>query len=1053
MNDQKRASLILTCTLLIILSGIVAAFSLPNSLLPDLSRPQIELFSRWPGKTARQIEQSLIAPLEQQLRGIAEMSEMRSDIRAGNATTTLTFQSAADMNQAYINVLSASNQVPSWPSQVAKPLIRDYSNGAGATLASFFVYHKNKSQSDPNALIDAYKQYIEPAFAKIKGVSGAVVGTPVERRINIELDPERLSQNSLEQPEIVEKLRGFSDQSGGKLTFGAREYDLQFKGQLSFAQLSTVPITANEQHIIRLGDIANIQTELSSPWDYFALEGKPSFYFFVQPSSGINALNTIARIKQTITELNNGPLHSRGIELAISRDDSLAITNALQLVYGSLILGMLLACAVLYYFLRNHISVGLTFLSIPFCLSIVVLLMSVSGYSFNVISLAGIALSIGLIMDAAIIVIEALNRSKQQKLSLAKTLKELRSALFSSTLSSIIVFLPMLFMSSIEGKLFQDLAFTISAALAASAVFALWVLPILYQRLMPSKNWKTSARANKPILNNEPDLAQAPSKPPTIKSPAKNTFKKKLATLLTLGAHNRTAAICLLLLSIPIATFVIIEIRPAIDVLPDPKQNIMSSFIRFEEPLSKDTVREEYAKLLADRIERELQQSIDLGIRTYGLFCFPNRCQLYFHTNGKQKFSVLKEWLESRVTVDLVGTSVFTVQGSLLRFALPNNRSTWLDIKGADLPQLQKAGLGLLQYLKAKHPKARIEEATPLINRSTQVEFTAKRDQLIHLGLSPEELKQRLLVLSDGMYLGDFYINSATLPLYLKSKQADYLDELLDTEIYIRHHGLVPLRQLSNVKIKSVPDSIFRVNGEVASSISVTPPDGTPMGKFSEQLQRDVAEYMEAKHPHLHLSYRGSADQLGAFLQEFVAIFLIAVALLAVLMQLTLGSWKFALAVLLSMPLAILGGMLNLKLLSLFVPQNLDIITMIGFVILMGLVINNAILLVSQYQQAALQGQSQREAILSAVFARKQAIYLSASTSILGMLPLMINPASSAEIYRGLAAVICGGMLFSALFGISFMSALLSLPFFKNSKAPSETAKLPHAQNEAALPI
>ncbi|WP_299772315.1 efflux RND transporter permease subunit [uncultured Pseudoteredinibacter sp.] len=1048
MSHQKRASLILSCTLLIVAGGIFAGFSLPNSLLPDLARPQIELFSRWPGKTAAQIEQSLVAPLEQQLNGIAQMSEMRSDIRAGAATTTLTFQSAADMNQAYINVLSASSQVPSWPSQVAKPVIRDFSNGAGATLASFFVYHRNKSHSDPDALIDAYKQYIEPAFASIKGVSGAVVGTPVERRINIELDRQRLSQYSLEQRDIIEKLRGFNDQSGGKLQFGAREYDLQFKGQISFAQLSQVPISANEQHIIRLGDIATIQTELSSPWDYFAREGKRSLYFFVQPGDGINAIETITDIKQTMAELNSGPLKSRGIEIAISRDDSLAISNALRLVYGSLIIGVILACAVLYYFLKDHISVGLTFLSIPVCLSIVALLMSIAGYSLNVISLAGIALSIGLILDAAIIVIEALNRARHKNkhsitpsntTSIANTMRGLRAALFSSTLSSIIVFLPMLFMSSVEGRLFQDLAFTISAALAASAIFALWVLPVLYQRFMPAAASKALSEKHEATPNENHALTQAINRQQTRKTIGAITLKQRLASLLTLPAYNRTLAVVLITLAIPIAIAVIIGIRPPIDVLPDPKQNTVSSFIRFNEPLSKDTVREEYAKLISDRIEHELQQGKDLGIRTYGIFCFPSRCQLYFHTNGEQDFSALKNWLENKITYGLIGANVFTVHGSLLRFALPNNRSTSLDIKGADLPQLQKAGLGLLQHLKAKHPKARIEEATPLTNRSTQVEFTAKREQLIHLGLSPDELNQRLLALSSGIYLGDFYVESSTLPLYLKSKQAAYLEKLLDTEIYINNHGLIPLRQLSSVKIKSVPDSIFRTNGEVASSISVTPPDDAPMGEFIEQLKVDTTEYMETKHPQLHLNYRGSADQLGIFLQEFNTIFLIAIALLAVLMQLTLGSWKLALAVLLSMPLATLGGMLNLKLLGLFVPQNLDIITMIGFVILMGLVINNAILLVSQYQQGTFQGQTQREAILRAVLTRKRAIYLSASTSILGMLPLMINPASSAEIYRGLAAVICGGMLFSAVFGISFMSALLSLPFFNNTKQQSNS--------------
>nr|WP_279545375.1 efflux RND transporter permease subunit [Pseudoteredinibacter isoporae] len=1024
----------MACTLIIIAAGAISGLGLPNSLLPDISRPQIELFSRWSGKTATQIEQSLIAPLEQQLAGIAQMSEMRSEIRADTATTVLTFQPGADMKQAYIDVLSASSQVPNWPSQVPKPFIEDYSNGASATLASFFVYHKDKSVSDPEALIDAYKFYVEPAFANISGIAGAVVGTPIDRRVDIEFSPKLLAKYSLNQADLISKLSGFADRSGGTLHFGAREYDLQFKGQLSLEQLAQVAVAVKDQHIIRVRDIATIETRLASDWGYFALEGKRSLYFFLQPGNNINALEAIDTIKQVMKRLNDGPLKASGIEIAISRDDSVAITNALLLVYGSLVLGAVLACGVLYYFLRHARSVALVFLSIPFCLAIVVLLMALGDYSLNVISLAGMALSIGLILDAAIIVVETLNRiqnrthsrdsvgekHKNQK-SIEQAMQEVRVALFSSILSSIIVFLPMLFMESAEGRLFRDLAFTISAALAASALFALLVLPILYRRfLSPQENDPVEPQVS---MNSEP-----------------SETSRKFSRLLVAPLFNRTAAIGLVVLAVPFAIAASLWMRPPVDVLPDPKQNILSGFVSFEDPLSVETIEREYAKVMVARVERQLEQRQDLGIRTHGMFCFPTGCQIYFYTDGEKAFPELKTWLESTITHDLVGVQVFAVQGGLLRFAMPNSRVSQLDILGADMASLQLAGRGLLDHLKKQYPAARIEEGTPLENRATRVEFAPKQDQLIHLGISPDELNRHLLALSGGVYLGDFYDGSNTLPFYFKGKEPKYLDELLDTEIFIASHGLIPLRQLTDATIKLAPESIFRVNRELATSISVTPPEGQAMGEFVEQLRPDIASYMSAHHPGLHLSYRGSADKLAEFLEEFIQIFLAALIILAILMYLSLRSWKLAAAVLLSMPLAIFGGMLNLKLLNLFVAQNLDIITMIGFIILMGLVINNAILLASQYQQGLHQGLSQNEAVMEAIATRKRAIYMSTGTSILGMLPLMISPASSAEIYRGLAAVICGGMIFSALFSISFMAALLSLPMFNHVQklAPDE---------------
>lgn len=1028
---NRYNSAILALALLTVIAGVILGLKLPNSLLPDISRPQIELFTRWPGKTAAQIEQSLIAPLEQQLSGIAQMTELSSRIRAGSASTVLSFQADADMKQAYIDVLSSSSQVPNWPSQVAAPFIEDYSNGAGATLASFFVYHSDKAQTDPDALIDAYRFYIEPAFAKIPGIGGAVVGTPTERRIDIEFDPKLLAKHSLSQSQVLAKINNFTDRSGGDLDFGARQYSLQFKGQVSLDNLSQVAIAANGQQIIRLGDIAKIKTRLASDWGYFALEGKRSLYFYLQPSQNINVMQTIDQIKTTMTTLNDGPLGAAGIQVSISRDDSVAISSALWLVYGSLVLGIVLACVVLFYFLRHLGSVILVFLSIPFCLAAVAILMALNGYSLNVISLAGMALSIGLILDAAIIVVETINRIDAEEArtqdqnqnpaagignSIERGINEVRAALLSSILSSIIVFLPMLFMESSEGRLFRDLAFTITAALAASALFALIVLPLLYRR----------------FIKNEPSHAESYSEHSNYNAVQLKT-QAKLPSLLVAPLYNRSLAIGVLITAIPVAVLASYFMRPAIDVLPDPKQNIISTFVSFDEPISVSAIAQEYAEPMVARIEKQLQHPNDLGIRTHGMFCFPTLCQIYFYTDGSKDFKDLKQWVETTITQDLIGTQVFSRQGGLLRFAMPDSRVSQIDIKGADLTTLQLAGRELLEHLKLKYPNARIDEGTPLNNRASRIEFTPKQDQLVYLGLSPHDLNQHLLALSGGVYLGDFYTGSNTLPFYFKAQDAEYLEQILNTEIVVSGHGLVPLRELTHAEIKLAPESIFRVNRELTASISISPPQGQAMGGFLKTIKPAIEAFMIKKHPGLHISFRGSADNLKVFLQEFIQIFIAALVILSLLMFLTLNSWKLAGAVLLSMPLAMFGGMLNLKILNLFTPQNLDIITMIGFIILMGLVINNAILLASRFRQGMNAGLQQTEAILLAIDARKRAIYMSTGTSILGMLPLMISPANSAEIYRGLAAVICGGMIFSALFSITFMSALLSLPFFNES--------------------
>ena len=233
----------------------------------------------------------------------------------------------------------------------------------------------------------------------------------------------------------------------------------------------------------------------------------------------------------------------------------------------------------------------------------------------------------------------------------------------------------------------------------------------------------------------------------------------------------------------------------------------------------------------------------------------------------------------------------------------------------------------------------------------------------------------------------------------------------------------------------------MRINKSVTVSLSLTPPAGMAVGVFSEQIKQEVSKILaQPEYQHLHSNLRGSADQLSIFIKSFLQMFIFSILILLFLLWLSLNSWKLALAVVLSMPLALAGGMIFLQVLNLFVNQALDIITMIGFIILLGLVINNAILLATKFKTGINNNLSQYQAIVAAIDSRKRPIYMSTATSIFGMLPLMLIPGEGAEIYRGLAAVIIGGMTFSALFSLSFMAALLSMPIFMVNQGKAKSA-------------
>lgn len=1003
---EKYAGIIIAFSMLLVLLGIVGSVKLPNALLPKIDRPQVQLVTSWPGKTAAEIEQTLVAPLERQLYGISHLKNFQTNIGNGTAWTNLNFHHQADMDKAYIEILARINQVPDWPAQVAKPRVIDYSSGAGSTVASLFLYSESaKSRED---FLHAYRAYVEPSLTNIPGITNINLdNNRLAQRIDIEFDPVKLAKYSLTLDQVTTRLQALVDQSGDSLTLGSKSYDLHFKGQIPLHELQQLPVAVTGVRVIRLGELATVHKRFVYDWQFSAFKGNQAIYFYLQPDKSINVLDTIDSIKQQLAVLNAGPLADVDMQVVMSRDNSVPIKNALVLVYGSLLLGVMLACAFLYYFMRNLRVVFLIFVSIPVCLSLVILCMQLGGRSLNVISLAGMALSVGLLLDASIIVVENIQRLRGQGLSLAESIRQgvsqVRGALVSSTLSSIVIFVPILLMQSNAGQLFEDLAFTISSALVASILVALLLLPAIARQLL------CEGEAN-------------PQKPSSV----------RWAQVLSAPSRSRIKAWAWVFLAVPGALLVSWATMPAIDMLPNPKEKIVMVYTAFNEPLSVTAAEQQVGQVIEQRIAQQQAAGTTPPFDIHGMFCNSNYCLLYFYPEEGWEFASFKQWIDSKITTELADSRTFVYQGTLLRLALPNSRTSQLDLKGADLTTLQQAGQGLFKHLRETFPDARITEVVPMRNTLARVEFTPKADMLAFLDLSRADVNRYLVALTDGTYLGRFYAENDTLPFYFKGKAAPHLDALLNTEIMLPEHGLTPLRELVSTDMVLAPSAIYRTDREVSVSLNLVPANGQPVGTFVAEVKQAVNAYLKQNgHDQLFVNYRGSADQLSGFLVEFLQMFIVSLLILFLLMRIALSSWSLAVAVMLSMPLALVGGMLSLRLLNVFMPQNLDIVTMIGFIILMGLVINNAILLASQYQSAMHNGAMQQDAILQSVHVRMRPIYMSTGTSIFGMLPLMLSPGDGAEIYRGLAGVIVGGMTFSALFSLGFMSALLSLPMFK----------------------
>ncbi|TQF66756.1 efflux RND transporter permease subunit [Pseudoalteromonas luteoviolacea] len=1006
-----KDKIILSIAVLMCVFAIVIAKQLESALLPPIKRPEIAINVTWPGKGVEEIQQTLVSPLEEVLNGIPNSILMSTTVSASNASINLQFQASTDMQAAYLETLNRINQVPGWPSEVPAPTVTNFASGSSASLASMMlISNTSATHSD---FIHAFENYLKPALSQINGVQHVVTSNnPTQQRVEIILQHDKIKRFGLSITQIQAQLNTLNDSSGDYMYLGDRRYALHFSGQKNFSELMSLPIAYHSPSLIKLSDIATVNQRTEREWLFSSIQGKRAFYMYFQSVPDVNVLATLVQTKEVISRLNQGPLAELDMELVLSRDDSKAIKSAISQVYLSLLLGIILSSLVLYLFIKQSRFVTLIFISIPVCLAAVVLLMYFLNFSLNVISLAGMALSIGLLLDASIVAVDSIEQKRRQGETLNQAIvsgiSAVKGAVISSTLSSIVIFIPILLMQSPEAQLFKDLAFTISAALLTSLVSALCLLPIVA----------------KTLLKNTPHQHQKPSGV----SPAYHQI-----------IRSKPIALSVLVILIPIACLIVWQLTPQTNLLPAAKNRAVHAYISFQDPLSPKATQAHIAEPILKRLAQQQSQGSAPQYDLSGLFCWEGFCLLYFYPPKDWHYDSFSRWLKNEIVHDLPGARVTVVQEELLRLVMPNAGVSYLDLQGAELSTLQSAGQQLLRHLQNKFDGAQIRAVSELSNSVARINFTPNHPALLRYNMNLNDLNLHLEALTQGVYLGRFNSQGQNLPFYLKIHTAEDLKTLLSREITIENVGLRPISELTEAEFSVAPARLNRINQRSVVTLSLAPPANISQSEFITAVKQETSDFLAKNQlSKVNTTWRGSADQLDEFIKEFSSMFLMSVLILCFLLRLSLRNWRQTAAVLLSMPLAMLGGMLCLRLLGLATHQPLDIITMIGFIILMGLVINNAILLINQYDFAMQRGATQSAAIVQAISIRKRPIFMSTGTSIFGMLPLMLLPGEGAEIYRGLAAVIVGGMTFSALFSMPLMAALLSRTWYQELSTPTQ---------------
>lgn len=1065
--------------LLVALFGTIGLFAMPMQLTPEVQTPQITVETTWPGASPQEVEREIVEEQEEQLKAVEGVTKMTGECMDSMGRITLEFAVGTDMAEALLKVNTRLQQVREYPEEADEPVLASASSSdtpiawfilrpriaprarieefaakhpelkatlepvlaarssglATRRLQSAAKEHPALEELLPPALdIDTMRRFaedfIEARFERVPGVAqGNVIGGR-EDEMQVIVDPSRLAARGVTIADLRAALRGRNaDTSGGDFWEGKRRYVVRTLGQFSDPkEVMNLVLSRRDDAPVYLRDVADVKLGYKKPDATVRNFGIKCIAINAQRDTGANVLDVMEGLKRAQKELNQGILAQRGLVLEQVYDETEYIHSAVGLVNDNIVLGGILTIICLLLFLRSARSTLVIALAIPTSIIGTFLLLHLMGRSLNVVSLAGLAFAVGMLVDNAIVVLENIYRRYQEgedRLdATVKGTQEVWGAVVASTLTTLAVFVPILFVQEQAGQLFRDIALAISCSVGLSLIVSVTVIPPATARILRAGGG-TEAPWVRRLFSPVVALGSSPMR-----------LIAAINTWLQGSVLRGLVSVVVLVGASILGTWILF---PKVEYLPNGNRNLVIGFVIPPPGYNNDELA-------------RMGETIAEGLRPYwdvdpdapeamGLE-FPAIRDFFFVARGRQVFVGLRSYddlraaelvpLLQRLIMTLPGTYGFALQTSLFERGITAGRTVDVEITGPRIERLVQLGYAVMGQVRSVLPGANATPRPSLDLSSPEVHILPRWDKSADLGMTAAELGYAVDSLVDGAYAGDYFVGGDKIDLTIvgDERRAARLQDLEDLPIATPAGRLVPLRAVAAVELSSGPEQINHRERQRAITIQVMPPATMALEDAMDRIQDSIVDPLVAQGQldgGYQIALAGTADKLRATWLALRSNLVLALLITYLLMAALFESWVHPFVVILSVPLGAVGGFLGLYILNLFVPQALDVLTMLGFIILIGTVINNPILIVHQSLIHLREGEHPAEAIPKAVRMRVRPIFMTTLTTTFGLLPLVLFPGAGSELYRGLGAVLLGGLLVSTVFTLFLIPTFFRL--------------------------
>lgn len=1003
----RKPVAILVILIIFVLFGFISLGQLPTKLTPNVTKPKISIFTSYPGANAYEIEKEIIQKQEDVLKSITNLISYESSSRDDGARITLTFKIGADLKEARFDVLNKLSQIKSYPQNVKNPIIRASGDDESPIVWSALKL-KNKSDKNIYEYLTFFEDEIQGQIERIPGVSSLFIIGGRQEMLYINLDYDKLLSLNISINDIINKIKNENiDISAGSLDIGRKTYRVRTKAYLNdIKSIENLTFINDFGKIVKFSDFATIYFGYEKPSSISMVDEDEAIMIAIRPTSNANIVETTNLIEKEYEKINQN-LSKNNLELVWLRDDRSYVINAINLVKENILVGGFLAIAVLMLFLRSFYATAIISICIPISIISTFIVFLMLERSLNIISLAGISFAVGMLIDSAIVVLENIYRHKnmgKNKFQAAiDATKEVWGALVASSLTTIAVFVPIIFLEDEAGLLFKDIAIAVTSAVSFSLFISIIAIPMFYALFAKDKKQKNQSLSQK----------------------FGNYIVIKIMNLINLVLKNKLTSLSCIVILTSLSIFSIYILFPKMEYLPSGNKNfILNLFI--PPPGISYNERYEIGKKIFEKLNsKEFSEVKNAFFSSRGSFMMLGVSAK--NTKNIQKLiSQLKPLVNS-----FAGIKAISIQAGLFERGLGRGRNVEIDINAQNLDDILKAANTIHDEIKKSLPNLQIKANPSLQMQFLEANFIPDRENLNALNLSSKNLADVINVLNDGANISEFKkqgTKSIDMILQTTNSLNTTPEKILNSQIRV-NDKLVSIKTLANLQISTGLNEIIHVDGKRTISLQISPPKNITIEEITSKIKDEILPTLtnQGLLKNININISGTSESLKQIIEIMKKNLILALLITYLLTSALFGNFLYPLVIMMSIPIALAGGFMGLSLTNTFISyQPLDVLTMLGFIILIGIVVNNSILIVHQsLNNIRFHDKEHKTAIIEATKSRLRPIFMSSLTSVFGMLPLVIFSGSGSEFYKGLGSVIAGGLTLSTFFSIFITPAML----------------------------